>query len=92
MKETLQEQSGSKATHLGISIDVKGPHRLVAIRHVDWPLIACQLEPGGAVCLNKRDTFGIRLVLEAPPTGRCSKNGVAGDDPTLAIVGPFVCR
>ena len=47
------------APHFGLTVDVKGAHRLVVIRPDDWPLIACQLEPGGDVFLNRAGTFGV---------------------------------
>ena len=36
-----------------------GAHRIVMIRPEDWPLVACQLEPGGDVYLNMVGTFGV---------------------------------
>ena len=42
-----------------MTADVKEAHRAVAVHPDDWPLQACQVEPGGPVYLNKRGTYGI---------------------------------
>ena len=59
VKAALRHQSTRGKPFWGLTVDVKGAHRLVAIRRRDWPLIACQIREGGDVYINKVGTFGV---------------------------------
>ncbi len=59
IKCALRTQMQSGKPHIGLTVDVKEAHRMVAIRPDDWPLQACQVEPGGDIFLNRVGTYGI---------------------------------
>ena len=59
LKTCLRTQSATGQKHTGLTADVEGAHRIIAIRPKDWPLQACQVKPKGDVYLNRRGTFGI---------------------------------
>ena len=59
IKMAMRYQSASGKRFGVLLVDVSGAHRTVAVREEDWPLQACQLEPGGDVFVNCVSTFGI---------------------------------
>ena len=59
LKTCMRHQAGRKRPHVGATLDIRGAHHVVVVRPYDWPLQACQVEPGGPVYINKRGTFGI---------------------------------
>ena len=107
MKATLRQQSERKRPYWGLTADIKGAHQLVAVRPEDWPLIACQLEAGGDVFLNKVGAFGgssvfywwSRLVAAAHRTGLLVVYPewplwalLFADDLELSAEGPTYCH
>ena len=59
VKASMRLQAARGTPHWGVTVDVEGAHRIVRARPLDWPLLACQVYPGGDVYLNKCGTFGI---------------------------------
>ena len=55
----MRTQASRGRPHFGLTVDVRGAHRTIVIRLEDWPLLACQLTPGGDVFVNRVGTFGI---------------------------------
>ena len=58
-KCAMRHQAASAVPHFGLTADILDAHRVVVVSEADWPLQACQLEPGGDVYLHKRGMFGI---------------------------------
>ena len=48
IKMVMRYQSSSGKRYWALLVDVSGAHRTVQVREEDWPLQACQLEPGGS--------------------------------------------
>jgi hypothetical protein len=55
----IRHQAASNMPFYALTADVKEAHRAIAVDPRDWPLQACQVQPGGDVYCNKRGTYGV---------------------------------
>ena len=59
IKTAMRMQASRGRPHFGLTVDLRGAHRIIVIRPEDWPLLACQLTPEGDVYIKRVGTFGI---------------------------------
>jgi hypothetical protein len=59
VSRVIRHQAASNMPFYALTADVKEAHRAIAVDPRDWPLQACQVEPGGDVYCNKRGTYGV---------------------------------
>ena len=59
LKRVMREKARVGERTFALSADVKEAHRQVPVAPRDWHFLGCQVQPGGAVYVNKVGTFGV---------------------------------